>query len=746
MVTSEDFSVSDLRALLEENIDIFSSDQIHYLVQAGCILLLEEKATEEAIQTLYQISENGSAEISNFATEALKRLASQENEPAVDALYQLALKENQQGLRQWLLAKPYIPQHLELKVLLEFLVEENPQQIDRLPALTQAFFQFYSLELQNTLLLHTKKTPFERWIHLLIIIQNLSDSDIFEIVNQFNTLSEIERKALTDALIRKAKEGSSVAFDTLAMLHIHYDLPEIVEFLQREEYLPLELPLRALYLFFTNQIEEYLQSDYEFSSLLDTYQRASKSLRHRILQQARRIGQVSWLQRLGSEKGEVRFLADLSDHEWEETLSHLSQAERYEDLWRLAQHASPYWSVVILTLLQRKEWHPLPPPEHEAYVELCALAQPCTEALPKPALVNTLYSPERLISSLAFDVSGKYLAAGSSGQTIFVWNLPEGKMLIPAPAAPYPNHRAVLFSPDGEFLVSAGGDHRLRVFRMTTQSVVKTFEGHRGQIRSIHFSPDGKILYSAGFDGSVRAWRFPMGTELYQSSFPEKEIFAILPFAEGRLLAVAGYSPNIRILSLPDLKQVHSIPGCAEGNFFLAGHFSSDFVIAGGKDRILRTWNGKTGSFLWQFGPLASPPVGMFLHPDGEHLLYGTRSGTLGFIRVSNPTAATQVLIQEDTFSSLALSPDGAWIAGVNDAGIIHLWDNTLYLWTRFVHRPGSTLPIQDLEDRMNRGRVPRSELPWAKFILAFWKWISRFDVEVEAPQLISAGEFDIEI
>jgi hypothetical protein len=55
-------------------------------------------------------------------------------------------------------------------------------------------------------------------------------------------------------------------------------------------------------------------------------------------------------------------------------------------------------------------------------------------------------------------------------------------------------------------------------------------------------------------------------------------------------------------------------------------------------------------------------------------------------------------------------------------------------------------LPIPNLEEQIEKGKVRPNDLPWAKFILAFWKWISRYDIEVGEPALISVGEFDIEI
>lgn len=746
MVNPENFIVSDLRLLLEGKTEHFSNEQYQQLITAGAVLFLESIATDEAIQILSLMVERSTPEISTFALEALMRLANKEHPLAIDLLYRHALKENLQGLRQWLLAKPHIPSDNSLKILLEWLVDASPQKIERLSDLTVAFFRYYSPDLQNTILLHSRNTPFHRWAKSIAIIKNLQKNDIDALTNEFNSFSDKERSVFLEALFNQAKQGNPVAYDLLINLHIHYDLSGVAEFLQAEQYIPEDARLRALYFFFTSQVEEYIQNDYQNAFLIDTYQRASKSLRYRILQQARRTGQIAWLQNLGSEKGEVRFLADLSDTEWENILKQLTQEERFDDLWKLAQRASPYWSVVILSILSEKNWQPPHPMEQEGFSELSFFAQNCAGSLPKPSLVKTIISPERQISSLAFHPQGKFLAAGSAGQTIFVWGLPEGKLLLPAPSAPYPNHRVVLFSPDGEYLVSAGGDHRIRVFRMSSLSVIKTFEGHRGQIRSMQFSTDGKSLITAGFDGSVRVWRFPMGTELYRLNFAEKEIFSIIPFSEGNLLAVAGYSPHISILSLPDLKPIYTIPACSDGNFLLAGHSSTDLLVAGGKDRILRAWNGKTGNFLWQIGPLPSQPTGLFLHPDGEHIIYGTASGNLGIILSSNPASFSQVPIQDFSFSSMTLTADGSWISGVNDAGVIHLWDNSLYLWARFIHRPGSPLPIHDLEDKISAGKILQDEMPWAKFILAFWKWESRFDIEVSEPGFISVGEFDIEI
>ena len=67
------------------------------------------------------------------------------------------------------------------------------------------------------------------------------------------------------------------------------------------------------------------------------------------------------------------------------------------------------------------------------------------------------------------------------------------------------NHLA--FSPDGELLASAGGDHAVLVFGARSRRLVATFEGHGDQVDHVAFLPDGSGLLSVGRDRRLLVWR-----------------------------------------------------------------------------------------------------------------------------------------------------------------------------------------------------------------------------------------------
>ncbi len=65
---------------------------------------------------------------------------------------------------------------------------------------------------------------------------------------------------------------------------------------------------------------------------------------------------------------------------------------------------------------------------------------------------------------------------------------------------------SVAFSPDGKYLASGSTDNTVKLWSVGSQKDVTMLQGHSDYVNSLAFSPDGKYLASGSGDKTVKLW------------------------------------------------------------------------------------------------------------------------------------------------------------------------------------------------------------------------------------------------
>jgi WD40 repeat protein len=350
----------------------------------------------------------------------------------------------------------------------------------------------------------------------------------------------------------------------------------------------------------------------------------------------------------------------------------------------LAQH-----QPVLAALLAAAAWRIAPTPEAHASL-LNAVAQPNH---------GNSFATQGLVPlySVAFSPNGEFLATAGADGSARLWDvqtrrrihrfqifkLPKSQ-IDPKPSTAV---RAVAFSPNGEFLATAGDDGKARVFYAATSRlgdrVGGPFTAGRSRLTDVAFSQDGKILAAASADG--KAWLWDVAAHRKIRTFRASHTGAVYSVAfspDGTTLATAGADGKARLWDVATHRQIYAVT--ASRTAVRAVAFSPDgrTLATAGADGKARLWDVAT--HREKGAPLtvsASAVYSVAFSPDGKTVV---TAGADGRERLWDVSTHQQVLGAPLTVGaipiySVAFSPDGRTIASADADGSARLWDRDMY-------------------------------------------------------------------
>ncbi|CAH8553210.1 unnamed protein product [Schistosoma curassoni] len=183
------------------------------------------------------------------------------------------------------------------------------------------------------------------------------------------------------------------------------------------------------------------------------------------------------------------------------------------------------------------------------------------------------------------------LVAGSDDNTLSLWQ-PE---IDKKPLAPrMTGHQGVVndvkFSPNGRLLASASFDHSVKIWDGFTGQFLATMFGHVQDVYLVSWSSDSRLVVSCSKDSTVKVWsinevrRWNQESVTVSKEEKKKQIFASDITGKKR--------PSSSSSSVHQRKRhlLHDLPGHSDAVYALDWSPDGQYVVSGGKDRILKLW------------------------------------------------------------------------------------------------------------------------------------------------------------
>jgi WD40 repeat protein len=305
--------------------------------------------------------------------------------------------------------------------------------------------------------------------------------------------------------------------------------------------------------------------------------------------------------------------------------------------------------------------------------------------------LHTMNGHESLVRAVAFSPDGQYIVS-ASGHSIRIWDASTGtqRHLI--------NHESVTcvaFSPSGQHIISGSHDGTILEWNVsmgTQQHLVSTAanRGHQGYVQSVAFSPNAQHIAACSYiRGTVQVWDITTGTRQHCRTDEGKSWVKSVAFSPDGQRIACGFNNTIHVLDVEMGTKQHVLHGHEDDVCSVAFSPDGRHIVSASKDSTVRVWDIKTDA---QHHPTSGPSCGITslkFWSDGRYVV----SGSIGdVVQAWDTTTGMLLLFSHNKLSprSVAFSPNGQLVAFEHHDHTVRVWNGTQQL---VMHLP-ATAPL----------------------------------------------------
>ncbi|MBK8021959.1 MAG: TIR domain-containing protein [Chloroflexi bacterium] len=291
------------------------------------------------------------------------------------------------------------------------------------------------------------------------------------------------------------------------------------------------------------------------------------------------------------------------------------------------------------------------------------------------------------MSALAYSPDGRFLATGTLFGGLRLWEMTTHTLV-----ADLEGHdsgiEAVAFSPDGRYLISGGGyladdAGAVRLWDLQGSFASRELVGHRAQIVTVGFMADGAHAFSTDQEGGAIVWSIPDGAQV--SARPQQDfalgIQSALHPDNARLIVVQQLSGEVsawdwRTGAETALEELDSKLGCQAIALHPHGRrllYSAAVNTPAG----LTLHDLETGAILKRYQPIDSDVNAIVFTSDGSRFATADQ-GTIRLWDTESEALLHTYYPETLLFTSIAFSPDGSQLVMESTRGRIGIWDTDL--------------------------------------------------------------------
>lgn len=291
------------------------------------------------------------------------------------------------------------------------------------------------------------------------------------------------------------------------------------------------------------------------------------------------------------------------------------------------------------------------------------------------------------VASVAFAPTDSRLASIDEGGRLILWDWRETRLVadwiahVPGEhhdARPWNRRHDAVFSPDGRWLATGGGDGWVRVWDVGTQREVFALPTPARGVASLQFSGDGRRLLTAAVNAELALWDLqgPQGPlPLARWHADTTWIFRAFFSRQGSEVIAVG-NRSISTWSLADPGRPSRVTDWTEFSDAIVASLDQERVASYSfESERLKLWEPSHSGPAKEFEAAKSTIACLAFAPGGQRLASGGFDGCLGIWDIGLGTEQVRLSGHQGEIRSVAWSLQHEVVASGGTDGTIRVWN-----------------------------------------------------------------------